>query len=420
MRRAAGFLLRNWPLKLGAVLLATVLYSGLVLSQNVRSWTGAVPVESIRPHPSAALLTDLEPVTLIRYRAPLDVGVLSPNDFQATVDLSRVEAEEGGPPVTVPVTLIALDNRVQVVDFQPQSIQVRLDPVAERRVPVRVNHEEPEGVDVGPPQTEPSEATARGASSRIAAVRAAEARVSIDASAIGIDRLVELVPVDEQGNQVPGVVLDPGQARVRIAVARELANLTLPVVVPLVGEPGAGHRIGGVQHEPLAVAVSGEEAAVTQMESATTVPIDVTGRERDFETTVPLELPPGVSVVGPPEVRVTVSIVPQSGSRSIPVAVVLAGARSDRTYTLGATQVNVALSGPLAQLEAVDPTQVLATANVAQLEVGSHVVELGVAPLGGLEVVSVEPSEVTVVVAAPLETPAQTIPAAVGLGRVVL
>ena len=45
MRRALDFLLRNWPLKLGAILLATVLYSGLVLAQNVRTWTGQVPVD---------------------------------------------------------------------------------------------------------------------------------------------------------------------------------------------------------------------------------------------------------------------------------------------------------------------------------------------------------------------------------------
>ena len=40
VRRVTDFLLRNWPLKLGAIILATVLYSGLVLGQNVRTWTG--------------------------------------------------------------------------------------------------------------------------------------------------------------------------------------------------------------------------------------------------------------------------------------------------------------------------------------------------------------------------------------------
>ena len=92
MRRVANFLLRNWPLRLGAILLATVLYSGLVLGQNVRTWTGDLPVDAIRPPAGATLLSDLDPVTVIRYRAPLDVGVLSPDSFRATVDLSRIES----------------------------------------------------------------------------------------------------------------------------------------------------------------------------------------------------------------------------------------------------------------------------------------------------------------------------------------
>jgi len=421
VRRLAGFLLRNWPLKLGAVLLASVLYSGLVLSQNVRTWTGTVPVDPIRISPDVALLSDPDPVTLVRFRAPLDIGVLAPGSFRATVDLSRVPAEEDAPPVSVPVTLIALDSAIQIVDFQPQTIQVRLDPVKELNVPVRVTYGEPEGVDVGPPQTEPSEVTARGASSRIAVVQHAEARVSIDASGISLDRLVELIPVDGQGNQVPNVQLEPALARVRIAVAQQLVSRTLPVVVRTVGDPAPGFRVTDVLHDPVAVTVSGDEAAVTGLEAAETVPIDITARESEFETTAAFNLPAGVSVIGPPEVRVTVTIAAEAGSRSYPVGVVLAGARSDRTYSLGATQVNVLLSGAVADLDAVDPTQILATAQVAELDVGSHVVPVNVAPPAGLELVGFDPVEVTVVVTAPLVTPTvpQTLPPASNLAAAV-
>ena len=54
MRRVADLIFRNWPLKLGAVVLATILYSGLVLGQNVRTWTGTLPVDVIRPPAGAA------------------------------------------------------------------------------------------------------------------------------------------------------------------------------------------------------------------------------------------------------------------------------------------------------------------------------------------------------------------------------
>ena len=105
----------------------------------MRTFTGEVPVDFIRPPTGATLISELEPVTVIRYRAPLDVGVVGPDRFRATVDLSTVEAKAGGPPVSVPITLIALDQRIQIVDFQPREEQVQLDPVEEREMPVTVH-----------------------------------------------------------------------------------------------------------------------------------------------------------------------------------------------------------------------------------------------------------------------------------------
>ena len=99
MKRLTDFLRRNWPLRLGAILLATVLYTGLVLGQNVRTWTGSIPVDALRPPANATVISEIPPVTQVRYRAPLDVGVLSPNSFNASIDLSRVDAAAGGPPV---------------------------------------------------------------------------------------------------------------------------------------------------------------------------------------------------------------------------------------------------------------------------------------------------------------------------------
>ncbi|MDL2335575.1 MAG: CdaR family protein, partial [Chloroflexota bacterium] len=203
MRRITGVLLRNWPLRLGAILLATVLYTGIVLGQNVRTWTGQVPVDPIRPPAGATLLSDLAPVTQVRYRAPLDIGVLSPDSFRATVDLSRVSATPGGEAVNVPVTVVALDTRIQVVDFTPRQVAVQLDPVEVREMPITVSlGSVADGLTLGPPQVDPGIVTLRGASSRIDQVSQVVARVSIDASALNVDREVELIAVDGNGNQV--------------------------------------------------------------------------------------------------------------------------------------------------------------------------------------------------------------------------
>ena len=412
MNRAVRFLLRNWPLKLGAVLLATVLYSGLVLSQNVRSFNGAIPVEALRQPANVALLTDLPPVTQVRYRAPLDVGFVSPGSFTATVNLAGVVPEANAAGVEVPLTVTALDSRIQVVDFFPRNVQVRLDPVDTRSIGVNVEiGAVPEGLTTGPPQVDPPSVDVRGASTRVAVIRAVIARVAIDASALNVDRQVELLAVDEQGNQVPNVVLEPSRVRVRVAVARQLANRTLPVVPEFSGTLPAGFRIDSITVTPSVVTVSGESSAVTQMDGAHTASIELADRTRDFETVVALALPAQVTATGSADVRVAMTIVEETGTRSYQVGIGLVGPRPDRLYVLGTTSVDITLGGAVSQLNALDSASLVATVDVADLADGAHSVAVDFTPTGGLELVSVTPAQISVTVEQPMPSPTITVSA---------
>lgn len=405
MRRVADIIVRNWPLKLGAIFLATVLYSGLVLGQNVRTFNGTIPVEAIRQPADATMLSDLPPVTQVRYRAPIDVGVVSPTSFSATVDLSRVEAQPGGPAQNVPVTVIALNSQIQVVDYQPREIPVQLDPVATKVMPVTaVVASVPDGVSTGPPQVDPSSVTVTGASSRVDVVTSVVARVAVDASGINIDREVDLVAVDSNSNQVPNVEIDPPRAHVSVAVARQLANVTLPVVPQITGDPAAGYRIASVAVEPLVATVSGEAGTVSQLENVMTEPIDMSGRSTDLEATVPFALPEGVSVTGPDMARVVVTITQDTGTRAFEVGVEMVGQDPGNSYAMSPPSVQVVLGGSIAALDAVDATQLVGTVNVSALIAGSDPVPVSVSFTAppGLEVVSITPDTVTITVATAL------------------
>ena len=287
-----------------------MLYTGLVLGQNVRTGrldsgrcaASAGERDRDQRHPA---------VTDVRYRAAIDVGVLSPDSFTANVDLSRVDVQPGGPPVTVPVNLIALQPGVTIVDFEPREVQVQLDPVEERQVAVTVSlGSVPDGVNVGPPQVDPTTVDdARGIFARQLDQPGRRARLDRCVGAECRSRF-ELVAVDANGNEVPNVQLDPERVRVRIAVARELANRTLPMVPVLVGQVAPGYRISAITVEPLVVTVSGEAAIVGRLENAPTLAISVAGRSTDLEANVGLDLPAGVSVNGSDQIKVMLTIVP--------------------------------------------------------------------------------------------------------------
>jgi YbbR domain-containing protein len=408
VRRVRNFLLRNWPLKIGAVLLATVLYSGLVLSQNVRTFSGPVQIEPVRQPPEVALLTELPAMSQIRYRAPLDV-IVSPASFSATVDLSRVVARSGGEPVAVPVTVLALDTRVQVVGYEPNVIQAYLDPVEERSIRVSVERGTvPEGLTLGPEQVEPEVVTVRGASTRVAAIRSIVARVAVDASALNVDSEVDLIAVDEQGNLVTNVDIEPPRARVRIAVARELANRTLPVQPVLIGDPPDGLRLASVAVSPLTVTITGDQSIVTPLAAARTQPIDLTDRTRDFEIDIPLDLPQGMTVAGGGQVRVSVTLAEERASRTFEIGLRPQVFRPNVINQLPG-QIAITLGGPATQLDQLDPATLIATVDVADLDPGTHVVPVSFSPPSGLQLLAIIPARVEITIAQP--TPAQPTPA---------
>lgn len=403
MTRLTGLITHNWPLKLGAIALATLLYAGLALSQNARVWPGRVPIEAVNQPSGAFMLESLGDVTTIRYYAPADVAArISSSDFQALVDLSSVTPAQGGAPVSVPVQVVPLDPRIKVLDFQPDRVSVRLDPVITRTVPILVDRGTvPPGLQIGDPMLSAQTAAVRGASSLVEQVESVSARVAIDPTGINVDGEVDLVALDARGDLVAPVDIEPDRVHVTIIVGRESASRSLPVTPDLSGSPAAGWSVRSVTVEPIVVTVRGPLDAVAAMTSIPTAPIALGGRKADLTTTVDLVAPQGVEVVDGGQVRVTVVISADRGSRSFGIGLRPTGAVVGRSYALSVPDVLVTLGGTSAALDAVDPTELSATVPVGDLEPGSHVVEVAFTAPDGTSLVAISPRTVTVVVTAP-------------------
>jgi YbbR domain-containing protein len=410
VKRVLAFITRNWPLKVGAVVLATVLYAGLVLSQNARTWSGQVPIEPLNQPPGAFLLDDPGVVTLIRLYAPPDLASqITSQDFQATIDLSGVEPTSGGAPEVVPVNVTALDPRIQVIDFRPRQVAVRLDPIESKVVPVTVDHGTvPPGLQLGDAQITPSSAEVRGASTLVARVARAVARVTIDPNGINVDDDVALVAVDERGEPVASVDVTPDIAHVRIDVTAQAASRSLPVAPQLTGTVAAGYRVVGVSVAPAAVTVSGDPALLAQLQAVSTAAVDIGGRTSDLVRAVALAPPTGVTVVGTATVTVTVDVAAQQATQSFTVGLTLSGAHPDRSYQLAMTSVLVTLGGSAPTLAGLDASRLSATLDVAALEPGTHTVAVTFTPPAGTTLVAIAPASVAVtvtVVASPSPTP---------------
>ena len=398
MKRAIRTIVHNWPLKLGALALATLLYAGLVLSSSTQIFEGAVPIEATGLSSSVTILSDLGAVRRIRYVAPEDLGLrLDSSSFRATVDLSTVAATGGRTSVAVRVS--AVDPRIQVYDYEPRQITVQLDAVITRTVPIRaVLGPIPSGLDVGEPTLSVATAVVSGAASIVNRVEEAQARLNVDASGIDINRTVDLLPVDAGGEPLTPVDVTPATVRVRLAIFTNRQTRSLPIRPVVVGSPAVGFEVASVSVEPLVVSIEGDVDNIAPLEFADTAPVTITGASSNVGVDTALQLPDGVQAPGVATVHVIVTLRPVTATRTFEAGLVLSGARADRTYALSTDRILVTIGGPVADLDRLSGSNFVLTVDVSGLDTGSHDVKASANLITGLTLIGASPNPITVTI----------------------
>jgi YbbR domain-containing protein len=406
-----GILLRNWHLKLSAILLSTVLYTGLVFSGSFSDDEIQVRITQTNASRDAYVLTgDLGFVTVTYRVANEQAGAIAADAFQATVDLSAYDMERSPEPQQLPVEVTTDLEGVQILGREPTTVRVEIDSIEVRSVPVEVDlGTVPEGLETGEPALSDDEVEIRGPASVVGQVDRAVALVAIPASGIDVNEPVVVRPVDVRGQPVGVGQLDVDPETVSVQIDVEAVETTATVTVrPVIeGTPAPGFALEALRVEPSAITLRGLPEDLAEITDLTTAPLSIEGLSADEEFEAQLELPENVSLAdgGEATVTVTATIVPSVSSRTFVLGVVCQNAGANACLP-GLEQVAVTVSGPgevLAGLSAGDLTPIL---DVGGLAPGSHSVTPQVGGLPeGAELLSISPGTVPVVIQAPA-TPA--------------
>ena len=399
LRTFLAFVVRNWPLKLAAIVLAALLYVGLIASQDSSTFPGPVAVTPINQPAGTVVTRQLRSIEQVKYMAPPDLGLLTAEDFRATVDLAGVHPT--GVAVSVAVTVEPVDPRVTIVDIRPRTIQVVLDESVSATVPVHVDRgAAPPGVQVGDTVILPQNVVVMGPSTSVKRVVGVAVSVSLDPSGLDFDREVEGTPVDAAGVAVTGVEMVPRTIHVTIPLFTNKQSRTIPVNPVLTGTPAPGFKVSGVEVTPLTVSVEGDADQLATLQVADTSPVAVFGATRDLTSVVTLALPAGVVPLGVSTVSVTVHIAAITETRTFTAGFRIDGASPDLVYQLSATSALLTLFGSSADLDRLAAAPLVVALDVSKLGVGSHAVPVVPSLPSGITIVAIGPLAVTVQVSA--------------------
>lgn len=399
-----GWLVRNWQLKIAAVAVATILYTGLVYSGSFANDTAnGVPIRGIEQPSNSVNISRAFGTADVSYRFGRDQSTPTVDSFSATVDLSKYDMQRAGEPQVLPVQMTAASG-IELLDWSPTQVQVTLDTLDTKPIPVVVDRGTvPDGLEVSAPRATPDQVQVKGPSSRVSQVVRAMAYVSIDASGIGVGREVDLTPVDVNGQRVDLVELTPNSARIDISVSAVQTSKTVPVRPQVNGSPAVGSVIESISVEPVTVTLHGTPDALASVSDVPTEPINVDGLRRTESYEVDLLLPDGARLAGgESRAKVTVSIAPATGSRTFVSGIRCRNVPDGSSCLPRLQQVAITLSGPIAALDQVSADNLTLVLDVGGLDPGTHDVRGVVIGLpSDVQLVSVAPATVGVVIQGP-------------------
>lgn len=295
MNSLEGIFLHNLKTKIVMLVAAFALWIFVMNDQNPATEIAySVPVVSLN-RPAETRLLQSEENVKIKLRAPRSVlAAVNADEIKAFVDLAGLE------PGTHPLHVqTVIPQGIEVVSVVPETVTFTLDPVIQKRMPIRLVRigAPPQGLTVASIEPDAGMVTVVGPQSFIKMVSEVVGVVDIPVSATGdIDVDVSLMPVDENGETLETVRVVPKEISAHVSFARSLSRKVVDVKPTVEGSVASGYTLADIRVEPAKVELAGSGAVLDTVTSLSTEPIPVAGLTESTERTAALTLPEGVTV----------------------------------------------------------------------------------------------------------------------------
>ncbi len=404
-----------------ALVLAVVIWTNATQAEDpVRTRFLEVPLEYVGlPADTVLVDANARQVVQIRLEGPDSIlQALTPEEFTATADLSRVPSGER---VAVDIVVSGGNPDATISFITPEAIDVLLEQQVTREVPVELDLRGAvaRGHNQQQPLLDPPAIRVSGAESRVSELDFALVTVFLNSTAETLVESSQPIFYDLAGRvaSVTGLELSSDEVTVTVPVEEAAGFADKLVTVEWLGEPAPGYRLLSVTADPPSVLVEGRPALVNRLTSVTTEPIDINGLTQTYEQAAVLDLPQGVSVDPEQIVTVRIEVEPILTTSTFIRVPERRGLRNGFEATMEPSQVRVVVFGPLPVLDALAESDVRVILDLFGLDEGTYSIEPDViVPDRGIEVRSVQPAAVSVTIAeeqasAPVMPVATTAPA---------
>ncbi|NUQ84911.1 MAG: hypothetical protein HUU11_09375 [Anaerolineales bacterium] len=374
---------------------------------EVRVYPNMIPLEIVGKDPSLIVTSEIPSeveVTLRMPRSAWELLTAQENSVQATLDLSGLSAGAHA----VDIQLRVLARPYQIVLVNPETVNVLLEPIANRPLPIEISLSglPALGYQAGEVTINPTEVIVSGPESIVNQATRARVFLNLDGARENIEQSNPIQILDENNNVIRrGLTITPDVAQVSVPISQQGGFRDMAVKVVVTGQIAAGYRLENISVFPPVVTVFASDPALVNSLPGIleTQPLDLQDADGDITTRLALNLPENVTLVGAQTVQVTVGISPIQTSLTLTNQTIkVVGLTEGLTMQIFPQTVDVIISGPLPTLDALTPQDVIVTVDVAGLGPGTHQLTPVVDVLvENVEVESILPGTIEVVLSIP-------------------
>jgi YbbR domain-containing protein len=290
-----GFIRRNWKLKVGCAFIAFVTWVGVVYAGNppeTKVVSLPVPQSAANIPPAYTLV---HPVSDVNVRIGGDQNTLdslNPGVLTVTVDWAAVNRAGT---YAIPMSITSSQPNIELI-APPTSVQVDLDALANKSVPVTISitNQPPVGYVRGAELATPSTVTVTGPERELVSITAS-VTVNLTAQKANYQQFLPVL-LYAKGVRLNNVGVAPTDISVSITITAYLTTKEVAVYPRTDGSPSPGHYLIGIVVTPITVIATGSRDLLNSLASVSTASIALNGVFGSYTVTVTIVAPPGVTL----------------------------------------------------------------------------------------------------------------------------
>ncbi|HCX65252.1 MAG TPA: hypothetical protein DHN33_08595 [Eubacteriaceae bacterium] len=316
-------------------------------------------------------------------------------DMTASVDLSEID-EVGRHNIVVEVE--GIPPEVDLVRITPSNIIFDVDRKESQseKVDLQLEGEPAEGFALVDLQSEPEFVQLEGAAQRLEEVDRVIGQLQIEGIKEDLQKNIELVAVNEQGEKVENINISPGQINVT-ALIGEVFEANVEVVTEGTRDNGARVSVSEVRPDTVQLAKRGN---VGDIEAIQTEAVDISQVSDGERKELALNLPEGVYLLNEDE-RVTVTFLLEDQNEQVYEFEKINVENRPEGFQIDETQlernVRLVLTGEQEQLDVLSAESINVYIDLSEVtEAGTQEFEVLIETIDGIEVSGINPSTVMV------------------------